>query len=650
MSFNSKLIDLLKTNRNFIDDEGELLIAAVQDRAWKIDHALIKILLSDKEIKTKFFDEIEGHWVFNINTFLEYISHKDFLDNSYTRFRNRIGLNIDGKYLSERGEVSLVWAYKDCVLEGGQTKDDENRKEIFFNKVLAHDEINRLFDPKVLTNFTRFTANDKEEVTGFNRDKESIIRENFIIKGNNLCTLHSLKKQYYGQVKLIYIDPPYNTGNDSFNYNDNFNHSAWLTFIMNRLDIAKDLLCNNGILAISIDHNEAFHLKVLTDEIFGRENFLTSITVQNNPKGRVLGKNFATSHEYLLFYSKENLKDELTIKKNDSEIRKDYPFEDEDGFFRTLELRNTHREYGKHNRPNLFFPLYINPKNADVTLEKDNEHSIEVFPIWEDGFEGCWSWGRTKVELQDYLLIGREIGNRWKVFRKSYSIDSSGNSVSKKLKTIWLWKEFQTEKGQKVLDMMLGKGIFRAPKPVGYIKTIIDLVTSPTSNDIILDFFAGSGTTAHSTLELNEEDGGNRRFILCEQMDYVETITRERVRKIIENNKNDNFIYCELMKYNKIYMDRIQQAESSEVLLKIWKEISKYSFLNWYINPKMPEEAVNDFMAIGQEENGLKKQKKLLVELLDKNQLYVNLSEIDDSQFKVSDEDKALNKSFYREL
>ena len=162
MSFNTKLINLLRADPRFVDDEGELVIAAVQDRAWKIDRDLVKLLLSDKGIKHKFFDEIEGYWIFNTNTFLDYISQKNFLDNSYTRFRNRIGLTIDGKFLRERGEVALTWPYKDCVLEGGQTKEEEKRKEIFFNEVLAHDEINRLFDPKVLTNFSRHTVEGKD--------------------------------------------------------------------------------------------------------------------------------------------------------------------------------------------------------------------------------------------------------------------------------------------------------------------------------------------------------------------------------------------------------------------------------------------------------------------------------------------------------
>lgn len=182
MSFNSKLVDLLKTNHNLVDDEGELLIAAVQDRAWKIDHDLVKLLLSEEEIKAKFFDEIEGHWIFNVNTFLDYISQKNFLDNSYTRFRNRIGLTIGEKYLRERGEMALVWAYKDTILEGGQTNEEEKRKEIFFNEVLAQDEINRLLDPKVLTNFTRYTANGTQPVKEFKRDENGVIRENLILK------------------------------------------------------------------------------------------------------------------------------------------------------------------------------------------------------------------------------------------------------------------------------------------------------------------------------------------------------------------------------------------------------------------------------------------------------------------------------------
>ncbi len=282
MSFSTKLINLLKTDLRFVDDEGEFVLAAVQDRAWKIDRDLVKLLLSDKEIKAKFFEEIEGHWIFNINTFIDYISQKNFLDNSYTRFRNRIGLTIGGKYLRERGEVALVWPYKDCVLEGGQTKEEEKRKEIFFNEVLAQDEINRLLDPKVLTSFKRYTAKGVEPVTDLRRDENGVIRENLIIKGNNLLALYTLKTQFRGQVKLIYIDPPYNTGNDSFGYNDSFNHSTWLTFMKNRLEAAKELLRDDGSIWVNIDDNEIAYLTILLDDIFGRDRYITTVTVKRS--------------------------------------------------------------------------------------------------------------------------------------------------------------------------------------------------------------------------------------------------------------------------------------------------------------------------------------------------------------------------------
>ena len=175
MSFNNKLTTKLKGDRRFIDDDGELVLAAVQDHAWRIDPGLIKLLLADKEIKAKFFDEIDGHLVFNFNTFIEYVSQKNFLDNSYTRFRNRIGLTVGGKYLRERGDVALAWPFKDCVLEGGQTGEEEKRKEIFFNEVLAEDEITSLLAPKVLTAFTRYTAKGKKPVGDFARDENERI-------------------------------------------------------------------------------------------------------------------------------------------------------------------------------------------------------------------------------------------------------------------------------------------------------------------------------------------------------------------------------------------------------------------------------------------------------------------------------------------
>ena len=279
--FDKKLIKLLESNPDFVDEAGALHRANVRERARKLDPDLIKALLTDKEVEAKFFKEIEGRWIFDNNTFVDYITDKNFFTDSYTKFRNKIGLNIDNKYLRERGEAALVWPYKDCVLEGGQMREQEKRKEIFFNEILAQDEINRMFDPKVLTNWKRHTATGEQDVTEIKRDENGTPRENLIIKGNNLIALHSLKEQFRGQVKLIYIDPPYNTKGESstFGYNNSFNHSSWLTFIRNRLETTKDLLQDDGLIIIAIDDEEQAYLAVLCDEIFGRLNHIGTVIV-----------------------------------------------------------------------------------------------------------------------------------------------------------------------------------------------------------------------------------------------------------------------------------------------------------------------------------------------------------------------------------
>ena len=201
--------------------------------------------------------------------------------------------------------------------------------------------------------------------------------------------------------------------------------------------------------------------------------------------------------------------------------------------------------------------------------------------------------------------------------------------------------------GKNELNDLMGEEAFSFPKPTSLLKEIILGATffEKDKDAIILDFHSGSGTTAHAVLDLNKQDNGNRKFILIEQMDYVEDVTVPRVKKVMKEQNIGDFIYCELMQYNQVYMDKIQVAQSSEELVALWQDIAENSFLNWYVNEKMPKEAVNDFIKI----DNLEAQKHCLVELLDKNQLYVNLSEIEDADFAVSEEDKALNKAFYGE-
>lgn len=633
MSFNATLINLLKTHPPFVDDEGELVLAAVQNSAWKTDHALMRILLTNTETKAKFFDEIAGHWLFNTNTFLDYVSQKDFLDNSYTRYRNRIGLTIGDKFMHERGEVALSWPYKDCMLEGGQTKDQEKRKEIFFNEVLAEDEITCLKKPKVLTAFTRYTAKGSEKVENFRRDEDGVIRENMIIKGNNLLALHTLKEQFRGKVKLIYIDPPYNTGNDSFGYNDNFNHSTWLTFMKNRLEVARELLRDDGVIFVQCDDNEQAYLKILMDEVFGRESFIANIIWQKKSGGGQDSETFTKEHEYLLVFKKKNW--EISEEKTDY-IELDFSKLINNRKAKLLKLEKWGSGAYKTDRPSLFYSIK-NPNGEDY------------FPMAPDGKDGRW---RKKPESLDEKHIKWEMrDNKLIPYEVIYFDEMENQKKVVKTRTLW-FDDGNTTEATKEIKLIFGDKLFTTPKPEKLLNRIMERTTNEL--DIVLDFFAGSGTTAAVAHKMG------RQYIGVEQMDYIQSITVERMKKVIGGeqggiSKNVNwqgggdFIYCELMPYNEAFINRIQTATDTPTLINIWREMAESSFLNWYVSPEVPENALREFSEIGNMPDGVDKQKKLLIELLDKNQLYVNKSEIADKKFKVSAEDKKLNRLFYGE-
>ena len=648
--FDKKLIKLLESNPDFVDGAGKLHRANVREHAWKFDHDLIKLLLTDKEVESKFFKEIDGRWIFDNNAFVDYITDKNFFADSYTKFRNKIGLNIDGKFLSERGEVALVWPYKDCVLEGGQTREEEKRrerKEIFFNELLAPDEINRMFDPKVLTNWKRHTADGEQEVTNIQRDEKGVIRENLIIKGNNLIALHTLKQQFRGQVKLIYIDPPYNTGGEAniFTYNNTFNHSSWLTFMKNRLDVAKEFLRDDGFIAISIDNYELLYLGTLADEVFGRENRISVLTIVHHPAGKTNNNFFATTNEFMVVYAKNRELAKINFFEISEKTEKNYNLIDEisqyklENLMRKGETRNARRE----DRPKQFYPIYVSKDLKQISLAK-KENYREVLPI-ENGIE--WVWSNSPSTLQKKIDDNEIVAKKHKkghiqIFFKRRIIDYEGERP----KTTWTDKKYNaTEHGTKLLEGILGKKSFSYPKSLYTIVDIVKITTDP--GDMVLDFFAGSGTTGHAILELNKLDGSNRQFVLVEQLEEHIAVCKERLEKVIAKDGiiGGDFLSCKLMPYNELFVERIQSAKSSEELLNIWRDMSKDSVLNWYVKPQKPEEAKEHFIAI----KDVEKQKQLLAELLAKNQLYVHLSEIGDETFKVSEADKALNKAFYGE-
>lgn len=287
---------VLEENESFCKD-GKLFKNTVIEAGLKLDPELLKLLLKDDMTKNHFFTEVDNIAVFDKVKFHKFVSNKQFLPDSFTAFKNKIGLTANGEYLTESNEVVLDFPYKDCVLEGGQTKEDQKRQEIFWNETLAPDEIDRLFEPKVLTNWKKYSSTGESQIERVSKN------ENLIIKGNNLIALHSLNKVYKGQVKLIYIDPPYNTGSDSFGYNDSFNHSTWLTFMKNRLEIAKQLLSRDGVILVQCSFHEFAYLKILMTDIFRKHLCDFNIQVRHPDRSLTGDKEYNDVIEYIIIFS-----------------------------------------------------------------------------------------------------------------------------------------------------------------------------------------------------------------------------------------------------------------------------------------------------------------------------------------------------------
>ena len=397
---------------------------------------------------------------------------------------------------------------------------------------------------KVLEHQYGFTAQDGEQ-------KEPTNSGNKIIHGDNLEALKSLLPEYEGKIKCIYIDPPYNTGNEGWVYNDNVSdpklkkwlrqvvgkesedlsrHDKWLCMMYPRLKLLHKLLADDGAIFISIDDNEQANLKLICDEIFGGRNFVTNVIPQTNPRGRTLDKYIAKTNEFILIYTKTNNNKAIFQIPKDDKLLKDYRLKDDINIYRLLELRNRNPVFNRTNRPNLYYPIYVDENTLKVSLSKSNLYSREVFPLNSKKEEGCWTWGKDKVLNNLNLLIAKQVKTgAWRINRKDYL---EGTSLNTKAKSIWLETNINHENGKEVLGSIFGKTPFDFPKSVDLILKCLSIGSQNTNDNIILDSFAGSGTTAHAVLNLNKQDGGNRKFIMIEMEDYANDITAERVKRV----------------------------------------------------------------------------------------------------------------------
>lgn len=395
---------------------------------------------------------------------------------------------------------------------------------------------------KVLNHEYGFSENGKTET--------AVATGNLIINGDNLEALKSLLPKYEGKVSCIYIDPPYNTGNESWVYNDNVNspkikkwlgkvvgkesedltrHDKWLCMMYPRLKLLHKLLAKDGAIFISIDDNEQANLKLMMDEIFGIGNFVKNIAVVNNLKGRSDDKFIATAHESLLIYQKGNFITNGVEIPN--EYYNEYKEKDSLGNYRLLGLRKRGSNSREIDRPNLFYPIYYNKMDNKISINRQ-DNSIEILPKLSNGENGNWRWGKETLEKRINEIEIRIVKkrNEFDVFQKDY-LDNDGIEKRIKPKSFWQGSEFSSEAGTLQLKKIFEQKSFETPKSVDLIEYCLQQATN--KNSIILDSFAGSGTTAHAVLNLNKQDQGNRKFILIEMEEYAETITAERVKRVI---------------------------------------------------------------------------------------------------------------------
>jgi len=592
---------LFKQTERFSDKEGKLFVPKILEAIDKVDIELIKLLLNDEKTKEQFFMKIDDVYVLNQNDLIEFFTMNEYFNYSFTSYTNKIGLIRKDNFIKKFDDVVLAFPYKDCVLEGGQTKDDDKKNEVFYNSIISRDEIDRLFEPKVLTNIKRYDKEGEHEVEEIRED------DNLIIKGNNLLALHSLKKRYAGKVKLIYIDPPFNTGKDEFKYNDSFNHSTWLTFMKNRLEIARELLSDDGFISVHVGNEEAAYIQVLLDEIFTRECYLNHITMTTNAASgfkATSAKIFSTAN-HIFFYAKNlnvGVPNKIYIPK---EYDKNYKYF----------LLNPEESYDKWKFSNIIDEIIANEELDNIKEFKKKYSANEVYTKMgifanehkERIFRTAAVGGGAKKKRQEtlakskkernkvfqhpnedvdgfYILNGEQI-----VFWNNVYHEVDGENISAtSLTDVWTDIGFTGIANEGGVTLKNGK------KPEYLLRRILEMFTS--KDDLIMDFHLGSGTTCAVAHKMG------RRYIGIEQMDYIENLAVARLINVIGS----------------------EQSGISKIVG--WKGGGSFVYAELKTIDTFKDTPINK---------------------LNKNMQYLPITELEDEDYNVSDEEIALNKKFY---
>lgn len=677
--YNDHLKAILAVDTRLVDEQGDLMLNKIKDFANSLDETLLDILLADEESRDKFFIKIKEIFVFKQRDFIFFLEQNS-LDNSFTSFANRIGLTLNGKFLKDNTDVVLDFPYKDCVLEGGQSTEEgtdvyfecddkteeykeakSKRKEIFYNNIIAKDEIDRLFEPKAFENILRYEQDGESVPTEFKRDENGNVKDNLIIKGNNLLALHSLQQEFKGKVKLIYIDPPYNTGNDDFKYNDSFNHSTWLTFMKNRLSVARDLLSPEGSIFISIDNKELSYLQIVLNDVFGQQFYRNLITVKRSAISgpKVINPGVVNISEYLLVYSKSSdWKFNRAYSRRNRDPRYNVFIENASEKFEKWTFIPLLEAFSKYHGKDLRtlkreFAEALEDEIDDFVL-KNIESVVQYANLDENSVSAkAIEYKRESQKNPSIIFCLKREGkdsyfiHKGKVilFYKDRIRYVDGKlSPSEPVSDIWtdvLPNDLHNEGG---VDFRKGK------KPEKLIARIIEIGSN--EKDIILDYHLGSGTTAAVAHKLN------RQYIGIEQMNYGDNDSVNRMKNVV-SGKDDrgisrmvnwegggSFMYMELAKNNQKAIELIRAVENFKELQNLFTELYDKYFLHYNVK-------IQEFKnKIIKEENFLQlpldKQKEMFIRMLDNNQLYVNVDDMEDTRYGLDPADIRLTKDFYQ--
>ncbi|MGH7381115.1 MAG: site-specific DNA-methyltransferase [Candidatus Methylomirabilales bacterium] len=355
--------------------------------------------------------------------------------------------------------------------------------------------------------------------------------DGILIHSENYQALRLLTERFRQQIKCAYIDPPYNTGNDGFIYKDRYRHSTWASMLQGRLKELRALLDSDGVLFSSIDDNEVAALLRLAEGVFGEKSFAALIIALTNPRGRTLDQYIAKTHEYIATFVAQPASSAIAELPKDEYQQAEYRHEDEKGRYRLLELRNRNPVFNRVNRPNLYFPLFVNPKTGEVSRSRSRSHTEEALPRNSKGEDGCWTWGTRKVDENLALLVGKQTsGGVWRVFRKDY-LGSGEELATTMAKSVWTDKEINHENGKESLRSLFGKHVYSFPKSVRLVQKCVEI--GGAEGKVVLDFFAGSGTTGHAVIDLNRRDGSARKFILVECAAEFGSVVVPRIQKVM---------------------------------------------------------------------------------------------------------------------